>query len=233
MATGLICGFIAYLIHKKYHLKTASKNIISIIIVFLIIIFGINFYRIQRSAIDSNDTTQHSAAYLIVLGGGVKKNGKLGTIAKQRIYYAALYLKKYPETIVIVSGGKGKQSPTEESSVLAKELEKLGIQKKRILEENKALDTIQNLSYSAELMARNSHMTIKEILKQPVAILTSKYHLARAERIARREGYSIVYGIPAKTPFLFLLNAYTREIGSYIKLDLRILFTGKPSTILM
>jgi len=169
--------------------------------------------------------------YLIVLGGGIQPDGNLGPVPQCRLEKAAVWLEKHPSAKVIVTGGKGFFAPCAEAPVLARGLAALGISRNRILEENRASDTIQNFSYSAVLAARDSGLPVRKLLEEPVAVVTSDYHLARAERIAEREGFRNVYGIASETPPLFILNSYCREICAYVKLELRILLTGKPAHI--
>jgi len=85
--------------------------------------------------------------------------------------------------------------------------------------------------FSVKILSEYENKTVQEILNAPVAVVTSDFHLARAERLAKRSGFTDVYGVASKTPALFVLNSYSREICSYIKLNLRILFTGKPSLL--
>lgn len=64
-----------------------------------------------------------------------------------------------------------------------------------------------------------------------VAVVTSDFHIARAQRLASRMGFQNVYGVASRTPSLFVLNSYCREICCYVKLNLRILLTGKPDSL--
>ncbi len=172
-----------------------------------------------------------NARYLIVLGGGITKDAKLTASVKERVFAASLYLNKNPSVLAIVSGGKGNFSPCAEADALKSELVSLGIAEERILEEDRSKDTIQNLAFSAAIIAEREGAPIDEAISAPVAICTSGFHLARAERIAAKLGFKKVYGVASRTPPLFVPNTYCREICSYIKLNLRILLTGKPKAL--
>lgn len=167
--------------------------------------------------------------YLFVLGGGITRKGTLGRIPKARIEAAALYLKTHEETKAVVSGGTGKFMPCAEAPVLAAYLAELGIPQERIIQEDKAKDTIENFIFGAECAAADSGIKIETLLENPLVIITSWYHLARAELLARRLGFSRVSGIAAKTSPLFTVNAFAREICAWIKLYIRIFLTGRPS----
>jgi len=207
--------------------KKAKTVIVALICVFALVSgFSLFFICTPRSA-DGNEKTR----YVIVLGGGITKDGELTDSVKSRVRQAAFYLKENKNALAVVSGGKGRFIPMAEAEVLSPELASLGISENKILKEDKAKDTIQNLIFSARLIAKHENIPLSEVLASPVAICTSDFHLARAERIAKRLGFSDVYGIAAKTPPIFVLNAYCREICSYIKLNLRILLTGKPKKL--
>lgn len=209
-------------------IKPGTKRAIAAAAVVLCFTAGINlFFICTPSVSDGNE----QAGYIIVLGGGITHEGVLSPGSKKRAQKAAVYMKSHPQVKAVVSGGKGRFVPWPESFALASELEQYGIPPERILQEDKALDTIQNFSYSAAVIARDAGCSIKEALSSPVIVVTSDFHLARSERIARREGYTAVYGIAADTPRLFILNNYAREILSYIKLNMRILLTGKPAEL--
>ena len=209
---------------KSKKIKTA---LVALICVFALVSgFSLFFICTPRKA-GGNE----KARYVIVLGGGITKNGELTDSVKKRVQAAAFYLKRNKDALAVVSGGKGRFIPCAEAEVLKLELASFGIDEYRILKEDKAKDTIQNLVFSARLIAEHEKIPLDEVLSSPVAICTSDFHLARSERIAKRLGFSDVYGIAAKTPPIFVLNAYCREICSYIKLNLRILLTGKPKKI--
>lgn len=169
--------------------------------------------------------------YVIVLGGGVTRDAKLTKSVQMRVEKAAEYLKEHPGALAVVTGGQGSFSPCPEAEVLKPALAALGVDESRILTEDKALDTIQNFIYSAQVLAAHDGVEISDVLSSPVAVVTSRFHLARAERIAGRLGFKEVHGAGSKVPPLFALNTYCREILAYVKLNLRILLTGKPERI--
>ncbi len=206
-------------------ISKTSKIILVSFICAGVFIAGLNLFFICTPRLsDGNENVR----YVIVLGGGITKDAKLTDSVQNRVRVASEYLKSHPTSLAVVTGGKGKFAPCPESDVLKPVLASYGIDENRILAENKAKDTIQNFMFSAELFAEHDGISVEEVLASPVAIVTSDFHIARAERLASRMGFSDVYGVASKTPPLFILNSYCREICSYVKLNLRILFTGKP-----
>lgn len=224
--------FIVMFIFRKKRLwknaKKSTKKIVIAIISIGFVIASINLFFITHPRLT---TGEENVKYVIILGGGITKDATISDSVKQRLKYSAEYLKKNPNSIAVVTGGKGHFSPCPESDILKPELESYGIESKRILAENKAKDTIQNFQYSAKLIAENQNISIQEVLDSEITVITSDFHIARAEILAKRMGFTNIYGAASKTPLLFIPNSYAREICSYIKLNLRILLTGKPKKI--
>ena len=82
-----------------------------------------------------------------------------------------------------------------------------GIAESRILLEDKATNTRENLSYSLELLEQ-----LCGERPTTAAIVSSEYHLFRANFFAKEQNLTMV-GIPAKTHRASLMiNYYLREI---------------------
>lgn len=166
--------------------------------------------------------------YVILLGGGIDKNGKLPTTVKSRVNKTAEYLNLHPDTICVVTGGTLKWLPYPEAPAIKAALVEAGIAEERILIEQYALDTIENFILSCNVLSEFTGKTKQEILDSSIVVTTNSFHLARAQVLARRLGFTNVKGISAKTPAFHLPHALLREIGAYEKLNFRILLTGKP-----
>ncbi len=139
---------------------------------------------------------------VIVLGARVMGHGGPSNALRWRCESAAEYLKEHPSCRCIVSGGKGSDEPCSEASCMKKTLVQLGVDPKRIRMEDRSASTIENLRYSKELLTSE---------EEPIAIVTSSYHLYRSLRIARKQGLKHVSGIGAETKMLYLPSAMYRE----------------------
>lgn len=171
---------------------------------------------------------QTNADYLFLLGGGIDKNGELPVNVLYRCDTAAQYLQDNQHTTVIVTGGTLKFLPFPEAPAIKAALEERGIESERIIIEDQALDTIQNFQYSLDLIITLENITKEEALNKSVVVVTNNFHLARSLRLAHRLDFTHVQGLAAKTAWYMTPHMYLREIGAYIKLQLRILLTGKP-----
>lgn len=174
---------------------------------------------------------EEESDYLILLGGGINKYGELPTLVKNRCKIAAKYLNMHPDVICVVTGGTLKWLPYPEAPAIKRELEKNGVESSRILVEDQALDTIQNFQYSCKKLEQFGGKSTQEILDSRIIIVTNYFHLRRAERLASRMGFQNIKGLPAHVGSITIVHAYVREVCAYLKLNLRILFTGKPEKL--
>jgi len=171
------------------------------------------------------------ADYVILLGGGIDKNGKLPKSVIMRAEKTAEYLQHNKNAVCVVTGGTLKWLPFAEAPELKRQLVARGIEAERVLVEDQALDTIQNFQLSCELLANERGVSESEILNSKIIVVTTHFHLRRAERLAKRMGFKNIKGIPSKCPAFSIPMNYVREICAYIKLNLRILLTGKPELL--
>lgn len=176
---------------------------------------------------DKNDEVD----YVILLGGGIDKNGKLPDTVQQRVNTTRDYMLLHPDCICVVTGGTLKWLPYAEAPEIKRQLVLAGVDESKVLVEDQALDTIQNFQLSCKMLAEHDGVSQKEILKSRILVVTSDFHMRRAQRLAARMGFMDVRGIVSRTPAVKVPHSYVREICAYIKLNMRILFTGKPKVI--
>lgn len=169
--------------------------------------------------------------YLILLGGGIDKDGKLPASVLNRVNKAAEYLNQHKNVVCVVTGGTLKWLPYPEAPEIKRQLVAAGVEESRVLVEDQALDTIQNFQFSCKILADYEGLSKSAILKKRFVVVTNSFHLRRAERLAARMGFENVKGIAAKTPAIYVAHDYLREIGAYVKLNARIILTGKPKNI--
>ena len=152
--------------------------------------------------------------YLVVLGAEV-----LGTLPSRSLNYrlqaAQAYLKQYPESIVVVSGGKGDREEISEAECMARVLKEAGVDPSRIRKEDRSCSTMENLSFSFELIRAEGDEPDGN-----TAILSSSYHLCRARRMAALLGVRAAgVGAWPGNPFL-AANFFIREAFGLLHLVL-------------
>lgn len=90
--------------------------------------------------------------YVVVLGAQVRKSGP-SLVLRYRLDKAIEYLDENPNTICIVSGGKGPNEPFPEAQGMADYLKEHGIAEQRILEEPESKTTEENIVNSKKLIS--------------------------------------------------------------------------------
>ncbi len=233
LALGAYLIFVAiYRIKTKHSFWSVWKRWVKLTVVSLGILTAlisiINLALILNPAVVGTD---EKADHVILLGGGISKDGVLPKSVMSRVEKAAEYLNQNPDSICVVTGGTLDWLPYAEAPELKHQLVLAGVAPDRILVEDQAKDTIQNFQLSCKMLAEFKHATTQEILQSTTAVVTSRFHLRRSERLARRMGFTNIKGIPAACPPVYVLHNYVREICAYVKLNLRILLTGEPKRI--
>ena len=176
------------------------------------VIFGLLTYLFCIAFIGINSYLQYKhkvpkdADYMIVLGAGLKKS-KPTRALKSRIETAATYAKESKNTMIIVSGGQGKDELISEAECMKVELIKLGIDEERIMKEDLSTNTYENMKFSKKMINSDEAKGI---------VVTNDYHLFRSVKLAKKQGLNIV-GLPAKTPRIIIPTAYIRECLSILK----------------
>jgi uncharacterized SAM-binding protein YcdF (DUF218 family) len=130
-----------------------------------------------------------------------------------RLRAALDYLADKPDIPIVVTGSQGPGEEISEARCMADWLTEQGVAPERIILEEQAKNTEENIRYSLELLARHGIDTTSNI-----AVVSADYHLCRA---------GIYWGIPSMVPvaapmpeqFWFLsVNYYIREAFAVAKI---------------
>ena len=152
---------------------------------------------------------QGSNRTVIVLGA--KVNGDQPSLMLSRRLSAGLeYAMNNPDSMIIVTGGQGENESMAESTVMKQWLIRHGISSDRILEEDQACNTGENLSYSEKIMTEHS-------LNREVVIATDSFHQLRARILAEQAGLEKIETVNADTPLLFRPMYFVREWFGLVK----------------
>lgn len=111
---------------------------------------------------------------VIIVCGCAVRNGKMSLALEKRMSAALSYLKKNSMTYCVVSGGKGPQEAVSEASLMREYLLHGGIAEERILFEDCARSTRENMQFSSKLIKAEFGSNIK------IAIVTTDFHAYRA-----------------------------------------------------
>ena len=173
--------------------------LISLIVIVAAVCFGAMLSHFGDKGISNLD-------YIVVLGAQMRNDGP-STIFTFRLDAAYDYLTENPDTICIVTGGKGRNESVSEGDGGREYLISKGIDPSKIIAETKAMDTVENLVYSFQLMDLES----KGSDKVNIGIVTNNFHLFRGIHLAKNLTDNDVCGISAYTLPWYLPNNMVRE----------------------
>ena len=198
-----LCALAAAVI-AFYHFvrKRALRIALAALLALGFAVFGVIEAPILKAArTDAPD----DVGYLVVLGAGL--HGDTPSLSLTDRLNAALdWLEAHPDCVAVVSGGQGPGETMTEGEAMEIWLEARGIDPQRIIVEDRATSTWENLE--------NSFALIRGRGGEPdgdCAIVTSEYHLYRAKAMAEELGVEC-FGVAGRTSWPTLaLNYFIRE----------------------
>lgn len=208
----LICFFLGSL--PTFTASGAIVKWIRMVILLVLAVWFISFIVVETLIIIDAITTKNSEGsdYLVVLGAGLYGSTPSPSL-KSRLDETLVYASENPDTIIIVTGGQGKGENITESRAMFTYLVEHGIDRDRIIQEDKATSTLENIRFSLNIIDR--HWDKADDPK--IAVLSNEYHLFRTKLIAAGEGQSVTL-VAAETPMISLKFAYyAREYFALLK----------------
>lgn len=216
MCLGAIgCAGLALMIRlslpfRNPRLQRAARRLLSFLLV-LLLLGGVSFVWIEGLILHSaGGRPCEDADLLVVLGAGL--NGSTpSAVLTSRLQVTLDYLGRHPDAIAILTGGQGSNEDCTEASAMARWLTDRGVEPSRLILEEQAHNTAQNIKYSVALMADHG------LEDRTVMVVSNEFHLYRAQKIFARYGRTVC-SLPAPTPRIGLvpLNSYVREYCSIV-----------------
>lgn len=140
--------------------------------------------------------------YVIVLGAQVRGE-KPSRALRKRLDRAAEYAGENPDTVLILSGGKGSGEDISEAECMYRYLAEQGIDPERLKKEDRSTSTKENLEFSRELYHPEDSRT---------GLISNNFHIYRALALAKKSGYTQIYGIPASSDIGMQPHNIVREV---------------------
>lgn len=150
------------------------------------------------------------AQYAVTLGAQVRGEEPSRTL-QERLNLTLRFLEENPDAVVIVSGGQGPGEDVSEAEAMYRYLEAAGAEMDRVYREAEAHNTRENLRNSAEIARELG------IDPQRPVIITSDYHLCRAQYIARQLGLEPSPLGCRTTPWYLAVDYGMREVFAFVK----------------
>lgn len=210
MLIGMALIMYSYLKIKGIKLFKDNSKLL-LLVKTCVAIFTVTFVLMQLYLLSGTKSEiDKKADYLLILGSGLV-NERITLTLKERLDQGLIYLNKYPDVKVVVSGGKGLNETISEAKAMSRYLIENGIDEKRIILEDKSTSTFENMLYTKQELKLK---TGKDDLS--IMVVTNDFHIKRAKLLAKRCGF-IPYGLPCKTPWQVFINNYSREYFAYVK----------------
>lgn len=157
------------------------------------------------------DNVSYTEDAVIVLGAGIRGD-RVTLPLKYRLDKAIDYHKSNPEALIVVTGGQGFQETVSEAYAMEKYLLEHGISKDKIIKEEKATSTNENMRFSKQILDKHFKGGYS------IAVVTNNFHIYRGVSIARLEGFENVTHIHAKLQWYNLIPCYIRESLAILKM---------------
>lgn len=154
-------------------------------------------------------TAEGDYDYAILLGA-LLEEGKPTPELERRMTVAMQWLQTDEETVLFVSGGVPKGQGISEAQVMYNWLADKGADVSRVIMEDQAADTRQNILFSKRLAEEMGLET------DTVLLITSEYHQTRAGFLAKQLGQQPRH-LSCATPFVRHLDASFREVFAFVK----------------
>lgn len=189
--------------------KTNTKKTVVVVLVLLIL----QFVLIEGLIVlNGRSDAETGTDFLIILGAGL--NGRaISPSLKSRLDAGLLYLRKFPDVKVVVSGGQGRGEDITEAEAMREFLIANGIDEGRIMSEPNATSTMENFTFSKALIEQQIGEPASDI-----TFVTNSFHVLRAKMLAGRNGLNAtaIAGDTSHIAPLFYLREYFAIIKSFI-----------------
>ncbi len=206
-ALSLIWGFLEARREKK-PFRVARRVLAGLLALGLALFAALEVQVIRWSRTDWE--TQPAA--VVVLGAGV--NGTQPSLSLLVRLEAALdYIQDKPDIPVVVTGSKGPGEDISEAQCMADWLIAHGVEEGRVLLEDQADNTEENIRFSTELLAARGIDTTGNI-----AVVSADYHLYRASLYWGGSGFVPVAADMPGRYWPLTVNYYIREAFAAAKL---------------
>ena len=209
VGNGVGIAFSAFLILFGVFYQTVpvglKRAVIAAMLAVLLIVVTPLSFNMARYA---NYKTDDGAQTVVVLGCKVYGT-KPSRYLKNRCKKAAEYLEKNPDAVAVLSGGQGYDEDISEAQCMENVLTKLGIDKSRLIKEEKSTSTGENIAFSKAVIEEKG-------LSKSVLVVTNEFHEYRAKLICDKNGLDF-HSSCSHSSFYTFLTYHTREMAALLK----------------
>lgn len=150
-----------------------------------------------------------AADAIVVFGAAVWSGGQASPTLQRRTLHAVDLYKQGMAPLIVLSGGLGKNPPTE-AEAMASLCRDAGVEDRALLLEDRSTSTVENVAFSAALLQTRG--------LSRVLVVSNGYHLPRIKLCFRYLGFETRGSAPprekAATKRSRILQAWLREIAA-------------------
>ncbi|MBE7036376.1 MAG: YdcF family protein [Ruminococcaceae bacterium] len=157
------------------------------------------------------DNVNYHEDAVIVLGAGIRGD-RVTLPLKMRLDKAIEYHHKNPDAFIVVTGGQGLQETVTEAYAMEKYLIQNGVEKNKIIKEEKATSTFENMTFSKEILDASFDGDYS------VVVITNHFHIFRGAMMAKNTGFQNVTHMHAGLQWYNLMPCFLRESLAVIKM---------------
>ena len=136
---------------------------------------------------------------IVVLGGGLKRDGTLGVSTKERVSYGVFLFKQGLGKYLILSGGDRVAGKIEAEEMYEIALDK-GVATEVMIKEAKSSNTYENAVYTKRVLRQRG-------IKGEIILVTSPYHMRRALCCFKEQGFKVLPA-PVKESEIYRFGFY-------------------------
>ena len=195
-------GFLE-LFKKSKLLKVCTALVLAVVVLF-ISVQGLIISRIYDNYSGESDV-------IMILGAGIKGNIPTGSL-KHRLDEAKKYVDKHDDVLIIVSGGPASSDASSEAQIMKEYLVAEGVNANRILLEERSANTLENFSFSKNVLD-----TVFQGDTYTIVYVTSAFHVYRCSVIAK-DFFKEAYGIASNSTWYLLPVHHVREFLSILNM---------------
>lgn len=170
----------SYRRYKGRNSATAGKKLLRVLLALFLIGVLVFCSLLGIVLAGSRDRLAGEPEILVVLGCQVMPSGAPSVLLKDRLDKALGYWEDHPDILVIVTGGKGGDEKISEAEAMAIYLIANGVPESKILMEDRASSTWENLLFSGEILEKHDFENSR------IAIVSNGFHLTRAKMLWNR-----------------------------------------------
>lgn len=214
----------------KFIFVFAPLTYIAYCIALFVLLIPIISFSIFHKQVKENDKID----YIIVHGSVTNGRDAVTEVVYERLDKALEVIKQHDEARIVLSGGRMNLEKDSEAKYMANYLIEHGVDKRRLLLEDKSYNTYTNVDYSLNIIQEDivKRNRLDKIINFPfdshtktnigpedttLAYLSSDFHLYRIYRMSEKLGYKKAYYIGANTNILYKPLLYLKECLSFYK----------------